>query len=249
MRRGFLLDARDVFRREGSRSDSPPPLAARRNSGDSECPPPLLDAYDVRCGEPSSNSSSLSSLHVYGEHVSGGNECPSLSRVGHDGTIIDMAQYSIESMSRGFIRPRCHNDPFNILHGSEREDPHCISRFMDLHIWCVDNENNILDYPPEQIDSLYWSDDIVYRPFDAKLVALIYNDVIHYAKQCETYKNTISRMSQDEKMAAIQDNTFPKRNCLWRALALQESDPSKYALVFGSIGFRQSNGEIFWEYG
>lgn len=278
MRRGFLLEttkkgtsvAPDACPQEQNSSGSPRPLLDSRrsyssseseparllgrcqseSSSESESPPVLLNASSIMRGEQRSGELSSPSLDHYGKDICDENEYPPMmSRYGHIGRIVDMAQHSVESMSRGFTRPRCETDLFNTLRGSEREDPRCISRFMDLHIWCVDHQNHILDYPTEQIESFYWTNDVVYRPFDAKLVAMIYNDVIHYAKKCETYINLISKMSQEEKMKAIKDNTFPERNCLWRALALQNSEPSKYAVVFGSMGFRQENGEIFWEYG
>ena len=78
---------------------------------------------------------------------------------------------------------------------------------------------------------------------------MIYEDLIFFAKQTETYIDTISVMSQKEKVEAIENNSFPKRNCLWRAMALKNKDPERYAVVIGSLGFKQADGSIFWEYG
>lgn len=243
MRRGFLLESTkkgkpnlsNVFRREENQRDSPPSSVARhRSSSSSEIPPVTSDASDGVVREETSSASSPVLLSRYGDAID---------------AIGDIAEQSLENMSRGFSRPRCRSDAFNALRGSQREDPNCISRFMDLHIWCVDDQNNILDYPIDQIESWYWTDDVVYRPFDAQHVRMIYDDVMHFAKRNETYINVISKMSQEEKMKAIEENTFPKKNCMWRALALQNSDPLKYSIVFGSLGFRQRSGKIFWEYG
>ena len=251
MRRGFLLEptkrgsykSSNVFRGERSSSESSSASSLDRRSSESSSSgngdvsvPSDVPPFVPRCRSTSSNESDYP---------------PLLSSCDRpvDAIVGDVTRQSIESMSRGFSRPRCITDPVNILRGEEREDPGCISRFMDLYVWCVDDENDILDYPTEQIESMYWTNDVVYRPFDSKFVSLIYRDVMYYAERCENYLNTISGMSQNEKMKAIEDNTFPKRNCLWRALALQNSNPSKYAVVFGSLGFRQGNGKIFWEYG
>lgn len=155
----------------------------------------------------------------------------------------------LQSRARGYERPRCKTDACSVLTPAQRTDPICVNRFMDYHAWCIDSENNILDYPIEDIESEHWTRDVVYRPFDAEHVSLIYEDLIFFAKQTETYIDTISLMSEKEKVEAIENNSFPKRNCLWRAMALKNKDPERYAVVIGSLGFKQADGSIFWEYG
>jgi hypothetical protein len=154
-----------------------------------------------------------------------------------------------ESEARGFKGPRCLTDECSILVGSQRNDARCVHLFRDLHVWCVDEKNNILDYPIEDIESEYWSNDVVYRPFDAEHVSLIYKDVIEYAKQSHQYIDKISHMSEEEKLNEIENNTFPKLCCIWRAKALRDRDPTRYSMVIGSLGFKQADGNIFWEYG
>jgi hypothetical protein len=49
-------------------------------------------------------------------------------------------------------------------------------------------------------------------------------------------------------LSIINTPFFPSKNCYLRAKLLHESDPKKYSLVIGSLGFRQENGRIHWEY-
>ena len=154
-----------------------------------------------------------------------------------------------ESEARGFRGPRCITDECSVLVGSQRNDAHRVHRFRDLHVWCVDEENNILDYPIEDIVSEYWSNNVIYRPFDAEHVSLIYKDVIEYAKQSDQYVDKICHMTEEEKLKAIENNTFPTECCIWRAKALRDRDPTRYSMVIGSLGFKQADGKIFWEYG
>lgn len=154
-----------------------------------------------------------------------------------------------QSVARGFNRPRCLTDECSVLKGSERDDAHCVYLFRDLHVWCVDEKNNILDYQLNEIDSDYWTENVIYRPFDAEHVSLIYKDVIEYAKQSDIYMYEICHMTEENKLDAIKNNTFPKRACIWRAKALRDRDPTRYSMVIGSLGFKQADGRIFWEYG
>ena len=154
-----------------------------------------------------------------------------------------------ESEARGFKGPRCLTDECSVLEGSQRNDPRCVYLFRDLHVWCIDEQNNILDYPIEEIYSKYWTENVIYRPFDAEHVSLIYKDVIEYAKQSDQYLDEICHMTEEEKLQAIDNNTFPKKCCIWRAKALRDRDPRRYSIVIGSLGFKQADGNIFWEYG
>jgi len=47
----------------------------------------------------------------------------------------------------------------------------------------------------------------------------------------------------------IENNTFPVKQCYARAKILRDSDPSRFALVLSSLGYRQLDGHVFWECG
>ena len=102
-----------------------------------------------------------------------------------------------------------------------------------------------MDYPIEDIVSEYWSNNVIYRPFefDAEHVSLIYKDVIEYAKQSHQYIDEIRHMTEEEKLNAIENNTFLKKCCIWRAKALRDRDPTQYSMVIGSLGFKQADAD------
>ena len=47
----------------------------------------------------------------------------------------------------------------------------------------------------------------------------------------------------------IENGTFPVNHCYARAKILRDSDPTRFALVLGSLGYRQLDGRVFWECG
>ena len=53
----------------------------------------------------------------------------------------------------------------------------------------------------------------------------------------------------EQLLFMIKNNTFPKDNCYPRAKLLRDSEPSRFALVLGSLGYRQTDGHVFWECG
>ena len=55
--------------------------------------------------------------------------------------------------------------------------------------------------------------------------------------------------SKEAMMTAIQKNTFAQDYCIARAYLLHESNPSRFKVVIGAVGFVQSDGRTFWEQG
>ncbi len=49
-------------------------------------------------------------------------------------------------------------------------------------------------------------------------------------------------VSTEQYLFMIENNTLPKDNCYPRAKLLRDSDPSCFALVLGSLGYRQRMG-------
>ena len=56
-------------------------------------------------------------------------------------------------------------------------------------------------------------------------------------------------MSSVQLLEMIENNTFPVKQCYARAKLLRDSDPSRFALVLGSLGYRQIDGRVFWDCG
>ena len=53
----------------------------------------------------------------------------------------------------------------------------------------------------------------------------------------------------EELFKLIELDEFPTKYCYARAMTLHNSNPKKYKLVIGSLGYIQSDGSIFWEFG
>ena len=121
---------------------------------------------------------------------------------------------------------------------------------LDFHAWCVDDANEVYDYPSEQIESnsVYWTENMIRRPWDAEHIILAYPQLLEARMNTSQYIEEIEPLTLEEKMTKIADGTFPLNCCLDRALTLRESNP-RLALQIGSLGFKQPDGSIFWEFG
>lgn len=148
-------------------------------------------------------------------------------------------------------RPKCITDDYVILSEEDANNEFAMRMVSDYHAWCVDESNNIHDYPSNTIsrESPYWTENIVRRPWDADHIIKSYPHLLDIMTRTSAHIELIQHLSQEEKMAQINDNTFPIGCCLQRALTLRESDPTRFALQIGSLGFVQPDGSIFWEHG
>jgi hypothetical protein len=125
----------------------------------------------------------------------------------------------------------------------------------DYHAWCIDKQGVVHDYHPEilKLKVKCGTTDIVRKPFTGEILSekLVHFEQIYDAclqGMIAEYGGTI----EDAKkilLAIIHTPLFPRKNCYIRAKLLFESDPQKYSLVIGSLGFRQADGKIYWEYG
>jgi hypothetical protein len=123
---------------------------------------------------------------------------------------------------------------------------------QDYHVWLTDNENNgaIVDYPDHQIASSCpnRTENIVRQPWAGHLVEGIRPRLEREAPPL--IRDLISAFGSVEAMTnAIMDNTFPVDHCTARAYFLYGSNPRRYNVVIGSLGFEQADGRIFWELG
>ena len=76
-----------------------------------------------------------------------------------------------------------------------------------------------------------------------------YQFMIKFRKRLISYKTDIEPLNQEQKLAMIESDTFPMKQCIDCALTLRTSNPNRFAIVIGSLGFIQPDGSIFWEYG
>lgn len=148
------------------------------------------------------------------------------------------------------LRPKCILDKFVTFEGVEKTERN-YNRVTDYHAWCVDENNIVHDYPISQlgVDCVFKTDNVVRRPFDVIHSMKALPEFMELLECSEKYNELVKPLSQHEKIEQIKNNTFPMKMCLSRAMALRDSDPRKYAVVIGSLGFVQSDGTIFWEFG
>ena len=125
----------------------------------------------------------------------------------------------------------------------------------DYHAWCIDDQGRVCDYTDEELmkDVELGTRDIIRRPFTAHDIAkwLITCDKTYdtfLQGLCAEYGGNVGN-AKVALMSIINTPLFPRKNCYIRAKLLHESDPKKYSLVIGSLGFRQTDGRIHWEYG
>ena len=127
---------------------------------------------------------------------------------------------------------------------------------IDLHCW-IEHNGEIKDYPTKQLKAIspYGTDNIVYVPFpielQLKLLPIIQG---HYKEQ----KNIIGRCSIEDGIpvkhmkahmeTALEDISTEIGQCSTRAQSYKEKHP-KAKLRIGSMGFKQTNGNIYYEYG
>ena len=65
----------------------------------------------------------------------------------------------------------------------------------------------------------------------------------------ENFFDKNKHVSSVQLLQMMENNTFLVMQCYTRAKLLRDSDPSRFALVLGSLGYRQLDGRVFWECG
>ena len=121
-------------------------------------------------------------------------------------------------------------------------------QITDHHAWCVDERGNICDYPDEELQlGSRCTMDIVRRPWDARMIA---EALPALDAMCDdVFFKLFPDVPRETWLEKIEKNEFPVQYCYPRAKILRDSNPEKYALVIGSLGYKQSDGSIFWEFG
>lgn len=122
----------------------------------------------------------------------------------------------------------------------------------DYHVWLEDLENNeaVVDYPNSQLarGSEYWTNNIVRHEWSNELADAIQPRLEREAR-IWIQRLTQTYGSKDKVMEAIMENRFPVDHCLPRAFLIHESNPTRYRIVIGALGFIQADGRTFWEHG
>ena len=126
----------------------------------------------------------------------------------------------------------------------------------DYHAWCVDQEGNLLDYPTNQLQTgFHQTEHIVRQSWDASIVAKIKPILDQRHKEWLDMHFVINKETMREQeiienlMKSIALNTFPEGNCYHRSRLICDSNPDKYTLIIGSLGYKQADGRIYWEFG
>lgn len=122
----------------------------------------------------------------------------------------------------------------------------------DYHVWLVDLENDgaVVDYPDDQLarGSEFWTNRIVRRAWSNELADAI-RPRLEREAQIWIRRHLDNYGSRESMMHAILQNRFPTDYCLPRAFFVHASNPSKYRIVIGALGFVQTDGRTFWELG
>ncbi len=115
----------------------------------------------------------------------------------------------------------------------------------NYHSWCVDNEGFVCIYSAQQLvkNVSYGTGDIIRHPFSAHLIPqwLVRCDKIYDAFLQDIAAKFGAGDVESTKAALlsiINILLFPSKNCYICAKVLHESNPKKYSLVIGSLGFR-----------
>jgi hypothetical protein len=110
---------------------------------------------------------------------------------------------------------------------------------FDGHVWIEDEHGEVIDYPDDllEMSSQYGTRDIVRKEFPVKV-------------QCELLPRVIaaykSKLHQPPIMQQMMRET--PGFCQSKSMQYKVKHP-KAKIKIGSLGFRQANGDIFWEYG
>ena len=121
----------------------------------------------------------------------------------------------------------------------------------DLHAWVVLENGKIMDYPIKTLkdSSFMGTEKLKYVPFDEKHQQTLY-DRYEY-KLSVKYNEFVSLLNMDKQEA---DKHFMVNGgyCMYRAIVIHKKlkEMGKESkVVFGSLGFVQPSGRVFYEFG
>ena len=131
---------------------------------------------------------------------------------------------------------------------------------FNAHMWLEDDEGNVYDYPDEALKNscrqkvihLRITDDIVREPFEEHLFTRVKNAMIKTAVRKIKSEKAKAVYGLDEQTILKTLRNFARETCgycLIRCYFKKLSNPQKWKIKVGHLGFRQVNGDIFWSYG
>ena len=121
------------------------------------------------------------------------------------------------------------------------KDLQVLSGSLDMHAWCEDEEGIICDYTDSELaaQSDFGSSKIIRLPFDGFLQV-----------KCESWCKENRGKAASDMIFSKLPHQFEAGFCYERALSVQHHNPKKkFTIIYVSLGFEQSDGRIFWEYG
>ncbi len=128
----------------------------------------------------------------------------------------------------------------------------------DYHAWCVDKNGDVCNYSNETLMKSveHPSLKVIRWPFTAHIIPkwLIlckdqYNIYIQNMANANCGGDIDVMIAQLTIVLMANTSHFPDQCCHPCAKLLHHYNPQKYSLVIGSLGFRQADGTIHWEYG
>ena len=119
---------------------------------------------------------------------------------------------------------------------------------IDCHSWVI-HKSRLIDYPLEELMkcSLFATDKVVRKPFPKMLQVQV---LPHIIKIWKDKKEGLDLFSKDFQSEIFHYWNNSKGNCIMKSIEYwinHKHDGAK--IVFGSLGFVQTNGYIFYEYG
>ena len=120
----------------------------------------------------------------------------------------------------------------------------------DIHCWVV-HDGKIIDYSTKVLAgaSLYGTDELVYVPFAMPLQKKVFEVLrMRHRDQMATLRAIPEWSAHKAHMEAMWDNRAGF--CQKKAIRYYKAHHKHGAkLVIGSLGFRQTDGAVFYEYG
>lgn len=121
----------------------------------------------------------------------------------------------------------------------------------DIHMWCErKNSNGFIernDYNLSSFISIKKTNKIIYKPLsieeNKKAWKIIYKKII------KPRLNIINSLTEEKQEEVIQTLINTPGQCIMRSYFIAKQSKDKWKIKIGSLGFKQSDGTIFWEYG
>ena len=124
----------------------------------------------------------------------------------------------------------------------------------DAHAWVEDEDGVIYDYDGEVLNLLssYGKNCVLHKrvPFPTELQLEF---LPYFKKYIDKTDNLLPLLTEDQKGIFFNKCMYGGGVCFYRAYLmkgfLKDTENKKSKVVFGSLGYIQPNGDVFYEYG